>query len=88
LKDREEISMAKIETKVWEGPMDAEEKNRIVTQGEKRLGGHHFLGFGVEEKHSSKMVHITKTVVVEEEVESSSLYDELYREAIERISKK
>jgi hypothetical protein len=79
--------MAKIETKVWKGPMLSDEKTRIVAQGEERLGLQHFVGFGTEEHHK-KMVHTTNITIVEEvEEETPSFsYDTLFQEALAALA--
>lgn len=80
--------MAKIETKVWAGKMPVDEKNRIVTQGEARLGTQHFLGFSTEESHT-KMIHTTNITIVEEVEEKapSFIYDQLFEEALAALEK-
>jgi hypothetical protein len=62
-------------------PMDKNEKAKIVERVEKRLAKW-IIDANTE---IPKTVHITKTVTVEEDVEAPTLYDTLYKEAIERL---
>lgn len=65
-------------------PMDKKEKARIVANVEKRLAPW-IIDTNTE---VPKTVHITQTVTVEEEVEAPTLYDTLFKEAIERLGQR
>ena len=62
-------------------PMDKNEKARIVDNVEKKLTP--YIIDANTEVH--KVVHITKTVTIEEEIESPTVYNKLFEEALSQL---